>query len=303
MNLKLLAFSSLLYLTCNSQKLQSDSFVSPPKLVNTKWVTDWGRTIYLFPDKYWGNKSDEIVRQVGIDEFNKIIKFSHRDNIPCEMQIFCEDKNGIPKKNSDSLAAKQSRLKVYKIATYKHNDKEYAILRVPYSGNESWDISARWDTVYFVIQNRFLKDVTMDFVQLAPPSIMPLYSVKINSWDNLLLGLPANYWHSSDRVNEEIVHQLGLKKFSTINAFLKRKSYPAKMLKENSESYDSYSKRMNKLKIYRIATYAGTDEQGKNTGEFSVLCIPYEENKAWDFSAKWDTVYFVLPSNNVINLK
>jgi hypothetical protein len=128
-------------------------------------VSDFGRLIMLFPDNYWENKKNQIIKQIGIDEFQKVKTYSARENIPCQMQLFCEDKDGSGKKNLDSLKKKQEKLIVYKIATFRHIDKnginrgEYCILRVPYNENKTWDNTALWDTVYFVIRKDVVSNI------------------------------------------------------------------------------------------------------------------------------------------------
>lgn len=63
--------------------------------------------------------------------------------------------------DSAQYQEKNNRLKVYKIASYEHWWRgifwgNYAIVRVPYEFNKSWDIKAKWDTVYFIIPERYL---------------------------------------------------------------------------------------------------------------------------------------------------
>jgi hypothetical protein len=159
--MKCVLFFLFVLLSCKgiSQKRPEPS---KAKLVK---VTDYGRLMFLLPEEYWENKAAQIERQIGVHEFEMVKKYSHRDNIPCEMQIFCEDKNGNPKKSLDSLKKKQSRLKVYHIATYTHIDNfgnnkgEYCILRVPYLENKNWDTNVTWDTVYFIIRKDVVKEL------------------------------------------------------------------------------------------------------------------------------------------------
>lgn len=131
-------------------------------------VKDYGRKMMILPPNYWLNKSKDIISQIGIDEFKKVITFSYRENIPCEMELFCEDINGMPKKRLEYLKSKLSTLKVYKISSFTHFDNagvnrgRFCILRVPYSENKSWDENAKWDNVYFVITEAVVEDLNIE---------------------------------------------------------------------------------------------------------------------------------------------
>jgi hypothetical protein len=127
-------------------------------------ISDWARTIFIFPPQYWDkNKTDMITRQVGADEYEKIKTYSDYRNIPCQFLLFCEDRDGSPLKNMDTLRQRMNKLNAYRIATYFHtNNKnetvEWAILRVPYEKNKSWDPDAKWDTIYFAIRNSMVAE-------------------------------------------------------------------------------------------------------------------------------------------------
>ena len=116
-------------------------------------VKNWGEKLFLFPPNYWENKYEEIVAQIGADEFEKVKKFSYYQNIPSQMTIF----DGRKIVDTVTLYKKFDQLKVQHIATFTHftragiNRGKFAILRVPYKGNANWDTAAKWDTVYFVI--------------------------------------------------------------------------------------------------------------------------------------------------------
>lgn len=129
-------------------------------------VTNWKKGLILWVTRpnYWESKSSEIIRQIGNNEFEKVKAFSGR-NIPCQMQLFCEDVDGKPKKEINAFSRKLDRLVFYKIAEYATHEgeagmKKNAILRVPYSENKDWDETASWDTVYLIVKN--------DYVELFP---------------------------------------------------------------------------------------------------------------------------------------
>ena len=74
-------------------------------------------------------------------------------NIPEQMSIWNSNK----KTDTSVLYPRLSKLNLYKIATFRHvfqNEDwgNYVILRVPYIGNEKWDPTAKWDTVYFIVK-------------------------------------------------------------------------------------------------------------------------------------------------------
>ncbi|AXY76086.1 hypothetical protein D3H65_19780 [Paraflavitalea soli] len=127
------------------------------------FVKHWMKTLLMFNKEFWNdNKVQEIVSQIGEEEFKKVQKFSGSDNIPSQFSfpyVMVELKG-------DSLLyqKRNSQLKVYKIASYKHywNNQfwgNYAILRVPYTENKNWDSTLKWDTVYFVIPEQYIEEL------------------------------------------------------------------------------------------------------------------------------------------------
>jgi hypothetical protein len=306
MNLRIIVISSLLHLTCNAQKLPADKFVATAKLVNTKWVSDWAHTIWLFPDDYWDKKSQEIIKQIGNAEFEKVKKFSHRDYIPCQLQQFCEDKDGRPKKNLDSLCKRKTELNVYKIATFMHHSNNgvlkgpYAVIRVPYEENKNWDPTAKWDTVYFVIEDKYIKEVTSKIsVQKKVETKISL--VKVTDWRSIEFNFSNNYWTSNDR-DDEITHQIGWTEFTNIKKQFHLKKMPYQTeLANNGNTSDTaiYHSKFRQLKLYEIAKFTAEDHQNKNV-RYSILRALKADNKDWKINGEWDTVYFILPSRNVI---
>jgi hypothetical protein len=139
---------------------QKDSALKKGRKVQ---ITDWKKVAYVVVDDFWKSTKDQIIKQVGKDEFEKIKTFSGR-NVPCAMQIFCEDKDGSPKKNIDSLANKQSKLTVFKIADFIYTNERgkqfgYSVLRVPYENNKDWDPNVNWDTVYFLVRDNLISQI------------------------------------------------------------------------------------------------------------------------------------------------
>ena len=111
MKLKFLAFSILVFNLCYSQNQPE----KPAKVELVK-VTDWGQYTMIPPYGFWESGESEIINQIGKKEFELVKTFSKRENIPCQMQLFCEDVDGSPKKNFALLKEKQGKLIVYRIA-------------------------------------------------------------------------------------------------------------------------------------------------------------------------------------------
>ncbi len=129
-------------------------------------VKNWRDYIYLKSPDYWddGIKGPDIIQQIGEKEYEKVKKFSDRNNVPCQFQIFCEDRDGAPKKNIDSLMKKLGKLTVFKIATYTHNSKSgksfpMVIVGAPYEDNKNWDPTVKWDTIYFLVPAQSVEEV------------------------------------------------------------------------------------------------------------------------------------------------
>lgn len=158
MKLKCLVLSILVFNLCYSQN-QSEKLAK----VELVKITDWGQLTIIPPKDFWEAGENEIINQIGEKEFESAKTFSRRENIPCQMQIFCEDIDGSSKKNLELLKEKQSKLKVYKIATCTYIDKErggttkFAILRVPYNENKNWDTAAKWNLVYFLVPTKVVE--------------------------------------------------------------------------------------------------------------------------------------------------
>ena len=117
-------------------------------------VTNWGsRCIYIVSDAYFNQTKDSIIAKIGADEFNAMAAGCTRNAWP----------NGFYDGDAlDDAAAKKklNQLKMYRIATYQHifNGKvfeRYAILRIPYQGNEEWDRNVTWEgNRYFLLQEK-----------------------------------------------------------------------------------------------------------------------------------------------------
>jgi hypothetical protein len=124
-------------------------------------VTDWNAIGLLFVPEFFEQNRDTLVRQIGAQEFEKVIKFGNILGWPRSMQYK-------PGQQKDTIAQKLyferlSRLKMYKVASWQqhYNNQQtyrYALLRVPYVVNIAWDKDSKWDTVYFIIKESALKE-------------------------------------------------------------------------------------------------------------------------------------------------
>lgn len=125
-------------------------------------VTDWKSRGYLFSDidDFLSTSQDTIIRNIGIEEFKKIKQF-------CNIQAWPEALRPRTDFYKDTAARrvffeKMDKLKMYKIASCQNlshgrDHGRCVILRVPYKSNESWDLNAKWDTVYFILDEKSVK--------------------------------------------------------------------------------------------------------------------------------------------------
>lgn len=125
-------------------------------------ITDW-REVGLFqnPQVFVDNK-DSIVAQIGEPEFEKFKEFGNNAGWPDSITYDV-------KRRRDTLYmnhyyAQLNKLKMYKIASYIHiingeKHDRHTILRVPYDKNINWNENSKWDTIYFLIRESFVKPV------------------------------------------------------------------------------------------------------------------------------------------------
>jgi hypothetical protein len=139
-------------------KAQQESFQkkSTPHLVH---VTSWGKKSIGFSSDFWNDsKKEEIVKQIGKEEYNKVIKNCDYTSTPKQLSGM----NNV--KNKNEYYKKMDSLKVYEIATFTHFYQgkdwgKYSILWCPYNENANWDSSVKWDNVYFIIPQNVVEPV------------------------------------------------------------------------------------------------------------------------------------------------
>ena len=292
---KLLPF--LLLFSGMISKGQSTSKKDEFPLVQTESVTDWGHKIMMYGMDYWTDDMKlHMLTQMSEREFEKVK--SSPKNTPCAMTIFC----GKKMKSLDSLNFRLSKLKLYKIATYVKKEKDHnvsmAVIRVPYEGNESWDEDATWDTAYFLIPDKYIREVGPGFVQKTVPEKFCFPEVSIR---NAKGALPFNYNLLKDiNRDDTVVKQVGSDNMTHLRVFYGKPDYPKMFYDSAYKNKKEYNKSLSKLKAYQVARFAKYDEQTKKTEKYVILRIPYKGNEDWASAAKWDTnqynsLFLVLP--------
>lgn len=130
-------------------------------------ILNWGKRGLRTASVVTNEAKDTIIKQIGLEEYNKVLKFSTYNTWPNEMVVVFK----YPKK-SDSLARQQcydklDSLKLYKIATFPNNFQgknwgNLVLLRVPYEKNKNWDVNSKWDIVYFIIYEQYIAPTNTD---------------------------------------------------------------------------------------------------------------------------------------------
>lgn len=123
--------------------------------------------------------------------------------------------------------------------------------------------------------------------------------VRITKWGQKVFGFPDNYWNN--KWSEEIIEKIGEEEFEKAKSSLKGYDLPVEMsMISGIKMVDTAAlyKRMDRLKMYRIATYTQGGEGGK-IFEMAILRVPYEDNKEWEGNAKWGVLYFFIENKYV----
>lgn len=124
-------------------------------------VKDWDSKVLFFMPKFWINNTDTIMKQLGIAEYLNFKKFSQIDHIPTQLTLWKGMRAIASKEERAQLNIKLQTLKMYKIAdwseVFEGKQKKRAILRVPYNENMYWDLTAKWETIYFVFPDELIE--------------------------------------------------------------------------------------------------------------------------------------------------
>ena len=139
------------------------------------------------------------------------------------------------------------------------------------------------------------------FAQTSNAGVKKGTLVTVRNWKERIIILPAKYW---DDKGDEIIGQIGAHEFENVKKYQLMDNIPRQMLARNEEGYGKFKnvwEKLATLKVYKIATYTHINIYGQNTGQYCILRVPYQENKDWDTTAKWDTVYLLIAKEEVID--
>jgi hypothetical protein len=124
-------------------------------------VKNWSKKSYYVTKDFWTSVQEEMIKKVGEPCFEQIKKFSANSNIPNALLQWAENRQ--PAKISlEEYAKRLNSLKIYKLVTVDHYWKDqywgkYAILAIPHQ-KTSWDTTAKWDMVYFIIKTEAIEE-------------------------------------------------------------------------------------------------------------------------------------------------
>ncbi|WP_205508854.1 hypothetical protein [Longitalea arenae] len=146
-----------LFSIAQSQVANTDNWPYP--LVQ---VLDWSKRGIINGDDFYANTKDQIIRQIGEVEFNKLEKHDDVYGWPQSLRknLFDRTDTAAQKK----VDANFEKLKVYKIVTYTHifegkNWGKYVILKAPYKENSFLDSPGKWEAIYFVMKEEYAKEI------------------------------------------------------------------------------------------------------------------------------------------------
>lgn len=116
---------------------------------------------------------------------------------------------------------------------------------------------------------------------------------KVKDWGKKSMSFADNFW---DNKKDQIVMQIGEAEYEKMLRNSDWRKIPGQMSiwngKKKTEPAVLYPK-LDKLNVFQIASFNHV-YQGKDFGKFVILRCPFEENKNWDSTATWDTVYFIV---------
>ncbi len=106
-----------------------------------------------------------------------------------------------------------------------------------------------------------------------------------------------NIW---DEVRDTLISQLGQYEFERVKKNITISKMPCAMAllcKGRIKNSDSVLNKLSTLKVQKVASYIRHHLDG-SIGSYDLIRVPYPENKDWDISAVWDTVYFQVKSGS-----
>lgn len=131
---------------------QNSNFPVEGELVS---VENWGSRGFYMMESFFKETGKEIIAKIGQEEFNLMKSRCGSSSWPSEFDSGFE----LSEEEEALFYENLNKLKMYRICTYQHifngeKFEEKAIIRIPYEGNESWNIDVSWDgNVYFIINN------------------------------------------------------------------------------------------------------------------------------------------------------
>lgn len=104
----------------------------------------------------------------------------------------------------------------------------------------------------------------------------------------------------------EILRQISRQELDSVIIYAHMTRWPEPMMyrpsknmsDSTSEAFKNYYAKLNRLRMYKIADYEHFWND-RSWGRVVLLAIPYAANRDWDSTARWRTVYFMLPASAV----
>ena len=102
---------------------------------------------------------DEIIKQIGLMEFDSVKKYSAVNSWPEEFA----PKMRQTKEEKEQFLKRINELKLFEIASYIHKYKgeefgSFAIIRIPYKENENWNSEVKWEGCrYFILPEKYIQ--------------------------------------------------------------------------------------------------------------------------------------------------
>ena len=145
--MKINSFILILFVgvSCAAQKTQIDT-------LQQVTVSDWGRKSFMVADEFWASVKDQLIAQVGEEQFHKIKYFSQNKNQPLALLSW----DGKARVAPEEYRKRLNSLALYQVATCSRlvngNEVRSTFLLVPYQ-ELYWDKNAEWSTVYFIVKS------------------------------------------------------------------------------------------------------------------------------------------------------
>lgn len=121
-------------------------------------------------------------------------------------------------------------------------------------------------------------------------------SVTVRNWGQKSYMIANEFW---EQTKTQIIQKLGKEKFDTIRYYSDNANIPNSLLQFDGirkVPIKEYLQRLSSLKVYKAADLDYTYD-GKIL-KYSVLSVPYQK-LYWDEKTKWNTVYFVILSEEI----